>query len=231
LREPTTIRRCKDRLQFFVDQEQPDRQILFKPFSPVFQILIDNPEKNTTHQPPNGVLGSDTALCPRTAAFVQRLREPGRVEGRSIAIVYRSVVGRSEHIAEIVAEFVRLKGRRHSHVCTRRLQSARDNCHSRRRRIECQPGRQRLGRESGPTGRQRGDTLVVRWIDWLGRNYADVTDTIREFIRRQIRIETIINRITFDGTTTDPMQQAARDALIRMDGNVVRPGERMRPIR
>jgi putative DNA-invertase from lambdoid prophage Rac len=58
-----------------------------------------------------------------------------------------------------------------------------------------------------------------------------VTDTIREFIRRQIRIETIINRITFDGTTTDPMQQAARDALIRMDGNVVRPSERMRPIR
>lgn len=166
--------------------------------------------------------GRGSALCPRTAAFVQRLREPGRVEGRSIAIVYRSVVGRSEHIAEIVAEFVRLKGRRHSQGCTRRLQSARDNCHSRRRRIECQPGRQR---------RQRGDTLVVRWIDWLGRNYADVTDTIREFIRRQIRIETIINRITFDGTTTDPMQQAARDALIRMDGNVVRPGERMRPIR
>jgi hypothetical protein len=136
----------------------------------------------------------------------------------------------AEHIAEIVAEFVRLKGRRHSHVCIRRLQSARDNCHS-RRRIECQPGRQRLGRESGPTGRQRGDTLVVRWIDWLGRNYADVTDTIRELIRRQIRIETIINRITFDGTTTDPMQQAVRDALIRMDGNVVRPSERMRPIR
>jgi putative DNA-invertase from lambdoid prophage Rac len=80
-------------------------------------------------------------------------------------------------------------------------------------------------------GRQRGDTLVVRWIDWLGRNYADVTDTIRELIRRQIRIETIINRITFDGTTTDPMQQAVRDALIRMDGNVVRPSERMRPIR
>ena len=27
-----------------------------------------------------------------------------------------------------------------------------------------------------------GDTLVVRWVDRLGRNYADVTDTIREFI-------------------------------------------------
>ena len=30
------------------------------------------------------------------------------------------------------------------------------------------------------------DTLVVRWVDRLGRNYADVTDTIREFIRRGV---------------------------------------------
>ena len=56
--------------------------------------------------------------------------------------------------------------------------------------------------------------LVVRWIDRLGRNYQDVTDTIREFIRQQIRIETVINRMTFDGVTIDPMQQAVRDALI-----------------
>ena len=61
---------------------------------------------------------------------------------------------------------------------------------------------------------REGDTLVVRWIDRLGRNYQDVTDTVREFIRRQIRIETVINRMTFDGVTTDPMQQAVRDALI-----------------
>jgi hypothetical protein len=26
--------------------------------------------------------------------------------------------------------------------------------------------------------------LVGRWVDRLGRNYADVTDVIREFIRR-----------------------------------------------
>jgi putative DNA-invertase from lambdoid prophage Rac len=55
---------------------------------------------------------------------------------------------------------------------------------------------------------------VVRWIDRLGRNYQDVTDTIREFIRRQIRVETVINRMSFDGATTDPMQQGVRDALI-----------------
>ena len=37
---------------------------------------------------------------------------------------------------------------------------------------------------------------------------------MREFIRRGIRIETVINRMVFDGTTTDPMHQAIRDFLI-----------------
>lgn len=59
-----------------------------------------------------------------------------------------------------------------------------------------------------------GDVLVVRWVDRLGRNYQDVCDTIREFMRRGVVIKTIINRMTFDGATIDPMQQAVRDALI-----------------
>jgi putative DNA-invertase from lambdoid prophage Rac len=59
-----------------------------------------------------------------------------------------------------------------------------------------------------------GDTLVVRWVDRLGRNYTDVVDTIREFMRRGVIIKTVINGMTFDGNTTDPMQQAVRDALI-----------------
>ncbi|MBB4391664.1 recombinase family protein [Bradyrhizobium sp. ERR14] len=59
-----------------------------------------------------------------------------------------------------------------------------------------------------------GDILVVRWIDRLGRNYGDVCDTIREFMRRGVVIRTVINGLTFDGATKDPMQQAVRDALI-----------------
>lgn len=59
-----------------------------------------------------------------------------------------------------------------------------------------------------------GDTLVVRWIDRLGRNYCDVTESIREFLKRGILIKTIINKMTFDGSTTDPTQMAVRDALI-----------------
>jgi DNA invertase Pin-like site-specific DNA recombinase len=59
-----------------------------------------------------------------------------------------------------------------------------------------------------------GDVLVVRWLDRLGRNYVDVTDTIREFMRRGVVIRTVINNMTFDGATADPMQQAVRDALV-----------------
>lgn len=59
-----------------------------------------------------------------------------------------------------------------------------------------------------------GDVLVVRWVDRLGRNYQDVTDTIREFMRRGVVIKTVINGMTFDGATKDPVQQAVRDALI-----------------
>tara|TARA_R110002124_G_scaffold131558_3_gene293805 strand:- start:2213 stop:2854 length:642 start_codon:yes stop_codon:yes gene_type:complete len=59
-----------------------------------------------------------------------------------------------------------------------------------------------------------GDTLLVRWVDRLGRDYQDVSDTIREFMRRGVVVRTVINGMTFDGSTKDPMHQAVRDALI-----------------
>lgn len=61
---------------------------------------------------------------------------------------------------------------------------------------------------------REGDTLVVRWVDRLGRNYADVTETIREFMAQGVVIKTVINGLTFDGSTKDPMQMAVRDAMI-----------------
>jgi putative ABC transport system substrate-binding protein len=60
--------------------------------------------------PTIGFLGPDAlAFGPWTAAFVERLRELGWIEGRTIAIEYRWSEGRSEREAEIAAEFVRLK--------------------------------------------------------------------------------------------------------------------------
>jgi putative ABC transport system substrate-binding protein len=61
--------------------------------------------------PTIGFLGGTTASVwgPWTAAFTQRLRELGWIEGRTVAIEYRWAEGRSERFAEIAAEFVRLK--------------------------------------------------------------------------------------------------------------------------
>jgi len=46
---------------------------------------------------------------PNTAAFLQRLRDLGWVEGRTITIEHRWAEGRPERVAEIAAEFVRLR--------------------------------------------------------------------------------------------------------------------------
>src|SRR5262249_55882285 len=43
------------------------------------------------------------------AAFTQRLRELGWIEGRTITIEYRWSEGRAERFVQIAAEFVRLK--------------------------------------------------------------------------------------------------------------------------
>jgi DNA invertase Pin-like site-specific DNA recombinase len=59
-----------------------------------------------------------------------------------------------------------------------------------------------------------GDTLVVRWVNRLGRNYEDITETLREFIAKGVIVKTVINSMTFDGSTQDPMLKAARDAVI-----------------
>jgi putative ABC transport system substrate-binding protein len=53
--------------------------------------------------------GAPSSQGVRLAPFVQRLRELGRIEGRTVAIEARWAEGRNERSAEIVAEFVRLK--------------------------------------------------------------------------------------------------------------------------
>jgi ABC-type uncharacterized transport system substrate-binding protein len=59
----------------------------------------------------NGFLGVASASVwgQWVAAFVQRLRELGWIEGRTVAIEYRWADGRTERFAEIAAEFARLK--------------------------------------------------------------------------------------------------------------------------
>src|SRR5262249_47389754 len=61
--------------------------------------------------PTIGFFGTTAAATwtPWTAAFVQRLRELGWIEGRTVAIEWRWAEGRSERFAEIAAELVRRK--------------------------------------------------------------------------------------------------------------------------
>jgi putative tryptophan/tyrosine transport system substrate-binding protein len=63
--------------------------------------------------PTIGFLGASFASPPgegqRLVAFVQRLRELGWVEGRTVAIEYRWAEGRAERFTEIAREFVKLK--------------------------------------------------------------------------------------------------------------------------
>ncbi|MFL6805923.1 MAG: ABC transporter substrate-binding protein [Xanthobacteraceae bacterium] len=60
--------------------------------------------------PTIGFLGAAPSIeSQRVAAFEQRLRELGWIEGRTVAIEYRWAEGRSERYAENAAELVRLK--------------------------------------------------------------------------------------------------------------------------
>jgi putative tryptophan/tyrosine transport system substrate-binding protein len=65
----------------------------------------------TAKLPTIGFLGASTssAFSQWTAAFVERLRELGWIEGRTVTIEYRWADGRAERFGEIAAEFVRLK--------------------------------------------------------------------------------------------------------------------------
>jgi putative ABC transport system substrate-binding protein len=96
--------------------------------------------------PTIGVLGaaSPSAWSQFVAAFVQRLRDLGWVEGRNVAIEFRWAEGRTERYTEIATEFVRLKV--DVIVTTGGAVLATKQATSR--------SRQRDGRELGAAGRQ-----------------------------------------------------------------------------
>ena len=63
---------------------------------------------------------------------------------------------------------------------------------------------------------QPGDTLLVRWVDRLGRNYEDVKEVIETFNKRGVAVATVINRMVFeaDHKLTDPTMKASRNAIL-----------------
>jgi ABC-type uncharacterized transport system substrate-binding protein len=73
--------------------------------------LVARAQQPAGKSPTIGYLGGGTPTGQRAwlDAFVQRLRELGWIEGRTVAIERRWGEGRAERYAEIAAEFVRLK--------------------------------------------------------------------------------------------------------------------------
>jgi hypothetical protein len=68
-------------------------------------------EQQVGKLPTIGFLGGGARTSQRAwvEAFARRLREPGWTEGRTVAIEYRWAEGNGNRLAEIAAEFVRLK--------------------------------------------------------------------------------------------------------------------------
>src|SRR5215208_397444 len=73
--------------------------------------LSQNDARAQPKLPTIGFMGQGTASAEgqRAAAFVQRLRERGWIEGQNVVIEFRWAEGRSERSAEIASEFVKLK--------------------------------------------------------------------------------------------------------------------------
>jgi putative tryptophan/tyrosine transport system substrate-binding protein len=73
--------------------------------------LRANAQQSLGKVPTIGFLGSlsQSAQSTWTAAFVQRMREHGWIEDRTVVIEYRWAEGRGERFAEIATEFVGLK--------------------------------------------------------------------------------------------------------------------------
>ena len=101
-------------------------------------------------------VGHASAQAQWVAAFVQRLRELGWVEGRTVAIEYHWAEGRRERAAEIAAEYVRLKvdviigGGTEAAIAAKQATSVIPIVVSDNRR----PGRHPPGAFLGATGRQ-----------------------------------------------------------------------------
>lgn len=64
---------------------------------------------------------------------------------------------------------------------------------------------------------RKGDTLVVWWVDRLGRDYRDAESTIRELLDRGVCIKTINQGLTFSySSKNDDMQNMVTDIQITM---------------
>lgn len=59
-----------------------------------------------------------------------------------------------------------------------------------------------------------GGTLYVRWLDRISRRYDELHTIMRQLMDMGVKVICTLNGMSFDGSTTNPMQKATRDAML-----------------
>lgn len=61
---------------------------------------------------------------------------------------------------------------------------------------------------------RHGGVLIVRWLDRISRRYDELHNVMRRLMAKGVRVECTLNNMVFDGSETDEMRLAIRDALL-----------------
>jgi DNA invertase Pin-like site-specific DNA recombinase len=59
-----------------------------------------------------------------------------------------------------------------------------------------------------------GGVLYVRWLDRISRRYDELHRTMRHLMEAGVKVVCTMNGMVFDGTTTDAISKATRDAVL-----------------
>lgn len=59
-----------------------------------------------------------------------------------------------------------------------------------------------------------GGVLYVRWLDRISRRYDELHSVMQSLMKMGVKVVCTLNGMEFDGTATDPMMKATRDAVL-----------------
>jgi putative DNA-invertase from lambdoid prophage Rac len=59
-----------------------------------------------------------------------------------------------------------------------------------------------------------GGVLYVRWLDRISRRYDELYRAMRQLMDTGVKVVCTLNGMEFDGTATDPIKKATRDAIL-----------------
>jgi DNA invertase Pin-like site-specific DNA recombinase len=59
-----------------------------------------------------------------------------------------------------------------------------------------------------------GGVLYVRWLDRISRRYDELHSTMRQLMDMGVKVVCTMNGMEFDGTATDAIAKATRDAVL-----------------